>query len=172
MRCSADSTSYQAARGRFRTCMSVLERLGQTYWHAKFYHDFFQLAALTSRPEAPTLQRPVSATEAREKEQQQNEARRLSVPEGASPSSMPVSHVGDKPPDLTETNQPPYRDGEVMSSINEQFAPSMAAEIGDASAPEPWAAEDMVLVDSEDQIHLYHDWLDDDVLFQSLFPSA
>jgi hypothetical protein len=30
---------------RFKMCMMFLHELGDIYWHASFYHDFFQLAA-------------------------------------------------------------------------------------------------------------------------------
>lgn len=29
----------------YQTCMSFLKQLGEVYWHARFYHDLFKLAA-------------------------------------------------------------------------------------------------------------------------------
>lgn len=44
-----DTASRQAATRDFNTCMAALGELGLTYWHAQFYHDFLQLAAVAER---------------------------------------------------------------------------------------------------------------------------
>ncbi|PON24374.1 cutinase transcription factor 1 beta [Trichoderma gamsii] len=59
MRSSPDSSSRQPHIDRFSKCMVLLEQLGDIYWHASFYHDFFKLAA--SQSQEPTAH--ASATE-------------------------------------------------------------------------------------------------------------
>ncbi|UKZ55674.1 hypothetical protein TrVGV298_009498 [Trichoderma virens] len=49
MRSSPDPSSRQPHIDRFNKCMGLLEQLGDIYWHASFYHDFFKLAVLHSQ---------------------------------------------------------------------------------------------------------------------------
>lgn len=49
MRSSPDPSSRQPHIDRFNKCMVLLEQLGDIYWHASFYHDFFKLAASHSQ---------------------------------------------------------------------------------------------------------------------------
>lgn len=34
----------QAAESHFQSCMRCLKKLGETFWHASFYHDLFEIA--------------------------------------------------------------------------------------------------------------------------------
>lgn len=46
MRNANSPRQFEASKSDFKICMNTLERLGEIYWHASFYHDFFKLAAL------------------------------------------------------------------------------------------------------------------------------
>jgi hypothetical protein len=35
----------QAAESHFQSCMRCLKKLGETFWHASFYHDLFEIAS-------------------------------------------------------------------------------------------------------------------------------
>jgi hypothetical protein len=50
MRGANHDVAQQGATRGFATCMAALGELGHTYWHAQFYHDFFQLAAAAGWP--------------------------------------------------------------------------------------------------------------------------
>ncbi|KAI1411830.1 hypothetical protein F5Y13DRAFT_190833 [Hypoxylon sp. FL1857] len=49
MRCHHDGDEYRKAARRFQTCMEFLRQLGENYWHADFYREYFGLAELNSR---------------------------------------------------------------------------------------------------------------------------
>jgi hypothetical protein len=45
IRASITAATKRLAMNQFEICMTFLRQLGDIYWHAAFYHDFFQLAA-------------------------------------------------------------------------------------------------------------------------------
>lgn len=55
MRGSADKCLISQTSLHFQTCMEFLKRLGEIYWHASFYHEFFELVAPTIEKQIPRL---------------------------------------------------------------------------------------------------------------------
>lgn len=45
MRYAQSSQDYRISMAHYQTCMKFLKQLGEIYWHASFYYDLFKLAA-------------------------------------------------------------------------------------------------------------------------------
>ncbi|KAI7971102.1 hypothetical protein EIK77_007218 [Talaromyces pinophilus] len=45
VRYAQSSQDYRISMAHYQTCMKFLKQLGEVYWHASFYHDLFKLAA-------------------------------------------------------------------------------------------------------------------------------
>ncbi|KAL1873465.1 hypothetical protein VTK73DRAFT_913 [Phialemonium thermophilum] len=170
MRCSSDAASYEIAHEGFDTCMTVLDQLGQTYWHAKFYHDFFQLTAPVSSSTVSRTRRPLKAT--KKGGEARDVARPFPVYEGISSDPVPVVGAQEQPTNAGEIPRLLSHADTSRLGIDETLASETAEDVLDCQSAGPWPGPELALADSDGQVRFYPDWLDDDVLFQSLFPSA
>ncbi|OAA66893.1 Transcription factor [Niveomyces insectorum RCEF 264] len=184
MRYAADVDSYELEKKRFKICIDVLEQLGQTYWHAQFYHDIFQLAASSTpcgadgqahshghgqRPGSFRPKRPLRAKTTPDADHAETIALTCATgdpragvsvdyarPQGQSRVTRTLHASDPEPPtddNLIEGNE---GDPSLLPSSTALDALAFTGQCGDA----------------ECQFHLFNGWLDDDTLFQTLFPSV
>lgn len=55
MRASSSADSRKLHLNRYNLCMMFLQELGDIYWHASFYHEFFELAASANNRVTPAV---------------------------------------------------------------------------------------------------------------------
>ncbi|KAM0247632.1 hypothetical protein ACHAQJ_009772 [Trichoderma viride] len=176
MRSSPDQSSRQPHIDRFSKCMVLLEQLGEIYWHASFYYDFFKLAA--SHSQGPT-------TYANANEQDPLVA--------FFNDHMPTKQLGGKAPDLysqsaSRRRTPPAHDAE-NNLIKSTATPNRDDGIADHSSMAITTTADTqagflaYALDSDDlelgdiaipdtNLQLFEDWLDEFGYFHNIFPSA
>lgn len=184
MRSCPDQLSRQPHTDRFNKCMMLLEQLGEIYWHASFYHDFFKLAALHS-------QRSTANTHGQEQDPLVaffNDHMPTKQPIGKAPpdfSSQSVSRRRTPTGDGMESNPSrraatPNRDN-TADQLSMPTTTSAAAHAGflapTSQTPAPFAlgSDDLDLGDvviSDTNLQLFEDWLDEFGYFHNIFPSA
>ncbi|KAH0524367.1 hypothetical protein TsFJ059_006891 [Trichoderma semiorbis] len=183
MRSSPDPVSRQPHIDRFNKCMGLLEQLGDIYWHASFYHDFFKLAVLHSQgPAAYTNGKeqdplvaflndhmPVKLPVLRGTELYSQNASRRRTPTG--------DDIEDNPTKPTAT--PSREDGAAdLSSITTTTAAAQTgflAPTTQASVPYELGTDDLGLgavALPDPNLQLFEDWLDEYGYFHNIFPSA
>ncbi|KIH89861.1 hypothetical protein SPBR_00243 [Sporothrix brasiliensis 5110] len=216
-------TTQDAARG-FATCMSALRQLGQTYWHAQFYHDFFQLAATAGRTRARTRVRAqaqpfrtrrghdaqkrkgMEATESKTATGSKRAKVAVHAVETTVEATVGVDPTPTQATAMTDAISQPHSNsmvpleqsldytgwGRIDPLLRQTLVPlegnsdtlwpagnwdtggldasSLAVYPGDPLNLWMWNGGDNAW--TADQATLFDDWLNDDALFQSLFPSA
>ncbi|ERS97471.1 hypothetical protein HMPREF1624_05639 [Sporothrix schenckii ATCC 58251] len=215
------NTVQDAARG-FATCMSALRQLGQTYWHAQFYHDFFQLAATAGRTRERTRVRARAQARTRRGHDAQKRKMEATKPKPATDSKRAkvavhameataeaTAGIDPTPTEataMTDAISPPHSYSMVQLEQSLDYtgwghidpllqqtldplegnsdtlwpaghwdaggldASGFSVQPGDPLNPWMWNGGDNAW--TADQATLFDDWLNDDALFQSLFPSA
>lgn len=183
MRSSPDPVSRQPHIDRFNKCMGLLEQLGDIYWHASFYHDFFKLAVLHS-------QGPAAYTNGKEQDPlvaflNDHMPVKLPVLRGTELYSQNVSRrrtpIGDDIEDnpIKPTVTPSQEDGAAdLSSIATTTAAAQTgflAPTTQASVPYELGTDDLGLgavALPDPNLQLFEDWLDEYGYFHNIFPSA
>lgn len=185
IRCSPMGHDYEVAKNRFEICMTALEKLGHIYWHARFYRDFFRLAerSLTGRSNKTPDQ-----MNGPKKDLYLRKRPGLNAPSSATASAsvlspfQPICDTADshaplerdhptsekRPKDSTLSNGSTTQGREEKISV-----PDSDKEMGESTENLPLGGlgiGEMTLLGSP--VTSFNDWLDDDVLFQTLFPSA
>lgn len=180
-----DSSGKQHGAGRFDECMSFLQQLSEIYWHASFYHEFFELAASNSQAKsAKTAARgardPLVAFlndrmpgklggKASEPHSQAASRKRTPVGPGFADQMSSARHRTNHGPKRNTPKGPvPLHNG---SSEQPATTPPPEVILSDPPLLELLvASEDITPLDSGGQP--FEDWLDDFGLFHHLFPSA
>jgi hypothetical protein len=165
--------------------MVLLEQLGDIYWHASFYHDFFKLAASHS-------QGPTTNTNGNEQDPLVaffNDHMPTNRPVGKAPEIYSQSASRRRTPpahddecDPTKPTAAPNRDNGIVdhssmvitTTADTQagfLAPTLqtistAYELG----PDGLELGDIAIPDTN--LQLFEDWLDEFGYFHNIFPSA
>lgn len=166
MRSLSSSTSdRELASRRFQCSMEFLKSLGDIYWHASFYHEFFELAASTSDTPLIISNRKLVKS-----------LGKLLAPKGDIMShngnSSGASHCAE--PALSSQISPLNGGGLVQTIMpgptdqSDLHVPASSTTTGDNPDPMQVDADGLTLLEGEGQF--VFDWLDDP--FYTLFPSA
>ncbi|KAM0470414.1 hypothetical protein ACHAPX_009944 [Trichoderma viride] len=187
MRSSTDPSSRQPHIDRFNKCMVLLEQLGDIYWHASFYHDFFKLAA--SHSQEPTTH--ASATEQDPLVAFFNDHMPAKQPTGKGVETSIQASSWRRPPTATNAEKNPIKltaaqnqddDTADHSSMLVTTADIQAGLL--ATAPTLQTTSTVYETDPGDlelgdaaisdaaNLHLFEDWLDEFGYFQNIFQSA
>ncbi|RFU75565.1 cutinase transcription factor 1 beta [Trichoderma arundinaceum] len=178
MRSSPNQSSRQPHIDRFNKCMVLLEQLGDIYWHASFYHDFFKLAA--SHSQGPTTYA-----------NRQDQDPLVAFFNDHMPTKQPVSKAQEL------YRRTPTRDEIEGNPLNPTGTPSRENNIADhssmgitattsaahagylapAQTPIAYAlgSDDLELEGvaiPDTNLQLFEDWLDEFGYFHNIFPSA
>ncbi|KAH0495933.1 hypothetical protein TgHK011_009458 [Trichoderma gracile] len=179
MRSAPDESSRQPHTDRFNKCMVLLEQLGEIYWHASFYYDFFTLAAEHSQGPATYVngqeQDPLVAFFNDRVPPKQLFGKPADFSQSASRRRTPVGDDEDTP---AKPMQTPSRDNAVADH---------AATVTTSVAPDGYSApstqpsipytlgDDLELAGvpiPDANLQLFEDWLDEYGYFHNIFPSA
>lgn len=181
-----DSSGKQRDADRFDECMSFLQQLSEIYWHASFYHEFFELAASNSQTTsaqtgASGARDPLVAFlndrmpgklagKASEPHSQNVSRKRTPSDPGGAADQMSSARTGTSDGNQGNTSRGavPRRNG---SSERPATTPPPEGILADPPVLGALvASEDVTLLESSGQ--LFEDWLDEFGLFHNLFPSA
>lgn len=167
--------------------MVLLEQLGDIYWHASFYHDFFKLAA--SHSQEPTTH--ASATEQDPLVAFFNDHMPAKQPTGKGVETSIQASSWRRPPTATNAENNPIKltaaqnqddDTADHSSMLVTTADVQAGLL--ATAPTLQTTSTVYETDPGDlelgdaaisdaaNLHLFEDWLDEFGYFQNIFQSA
>lgn len=181
MRASHDHPGDYPAAENFDKCINFLKQLGEIYWHASFYNDFFELAASCSQNTMATsngVRDPLVAF------LNDHMPVRQQIGKASGPQSQSTSRrrtpVGDEEDDeqVRQSERRPGSkangQGDILAS-NEAGSPLLSgprtqtvmAQMPDS---ERLDTEDVALLNLGSQ--LFEDWLDDLGCFHNIFPSA
>jgi hypothetical protein len=159
--------------------MVLLEQLGEIYWHASFYYDFFKLAAEHSQGPATYAngqeQDPLVAFFNDRVPPKQLFGKAVDFGHSASRRRTPVGDDEDTP---AKPMQIPSRD-----SVATEHAPMVTASVAHdgylAPSTQPSipytlgeALELGAVAMPDSNLQLFEDWLDDYGYFHTIFPSA
>ncbi|KAL6872556.1 fungal-specific transcription factor domain-containing protein [Trichoderma longibrachiatum] len=179
MRSAPDESSRQPHTDRFNKCMVLLEQLGDIYWHASFYYDFFKLAAEHSQGPATYVngqeQDPLVAFFNDRVPPKQLYGRAADYSQNASRRRTPVGDDGEinakpAPAPARDSGAAGYASTVTTSDVPEGYlAPSTEPsipytlgndlELGGVAIP-------------DSNLQLFEDWLDEYGYFHNIFPSA
>lgn len=179
MRSAPDESSRQPHTDRFNKCMVLLEQLGDIYWHASFYYDFFKLAAEHSQGPATYVngqeQDPLVAFFNDRVPPKQLYGRAADYSQSASRRRTPVGDDGEinakpAPAPARDSGAAGYASTVTTSDVPEGYlAPSTEPsipytlgndlELGGVAIP-------------DSNLQLFEDWLDEYGYFHNIFPSA
>ncbi|KAL7947521.1 fungal-specific transcription factor domain-containing protein [Trichoderma barbatum] len=183
MRSSPDQPSRQPHIDRFNKCMGLLEQLGDIYWHASFYYDFFKLAALHS-------QSPPTNAPGQEQDPLVaffNDLLHTKPPIGKGPelysqnASRRRTPTGDDIEDgSAKPAATPHRDDNAavpssMATTTAAVQAGFLAATTQASMPFELVSDDLELGNvaiPDTNLQLFEDWLDEFGYFHNIFPSA
>ncbi|KAK6446701.1 hypothetical protein FP744_10002951 [Trichoderma asperellum] len=184
MRSSPDQSSRQPYIDRFNKCMVLLEQLGDIYWHASFYHDFFTLAA--SHSQGPTThasgieQDPLVAFFNDHMPAKQPAGKGVEL-SGQTPSwrRPPTANNADGNPIKPTVAQNKDRGTADHSAMPVTAADIQTGFLAEARTSSPtYEADpgDLELADAAisdaANLQLFEDWLDEFGYFQNIFQSA
>ena len=169
LRPSYHTLNDSRSRSHFQTCMKFLHQLGEVYWHADFYHDFFEIAASSSlagpaQGTASVDQVPPVSSSSRQTQmmgQLQGEDK-PKIGTKRKRKTGPIDHnafLTSTPSDLTSMDPLPPSNLDELSPAQDQRSclqgpPSVSREF------------------FEQNDEIFTNWLDDYAFFQNLFPSA
>ena len=166
---------------RYKLCMTFLRELGDIYWHATFYHDFFELAASVDNA---WTKNPISRSQdpliAFLKQQTAIGERLGGGNSRASGSSDSAPHQASNFSDIAPTLQyGPYAGPETISEVrNKPLAPNSDARIG-LKVRDSSAAEIITEPPDGDFFNIlgvqelqFEEWLGECGNFLAVFPSA
>ncbi|KAF2017920.1 hypothetical protein BU24DRAFT_490994 [Aaosphaeria arxii CBS 175.79] len=182
MRYSSNAAEVAEAKIRFSTCMEALHRLSYIYWHAGFYHDLFLLAASSggAASSISTLRHQSNHPSQPEQPPQpiQIQAMPTSIPtqtrqETSGPRSISLLSDRSIESDASRVPEPPI------------FAKTSIAALLDSSVSRPTQSTDLEnlpdaidldsdgvkSLNSQEQIRMFEEWLNDNALFSTLFPT-
>lgn len=181
MRASCDYPRKYFAAENFEKCIVFLKQLGEIYWHAGFYNEFFELAASCSQNMTATpngVRDPLVAFLNERMPGRQQFGKALE-PQGQSTSRRwtPVGVVeDDKQVNQTERRPGSKKNGQGdMLPSNKAGLPVLSyppAQTVMAQMPDSERLDtgDVTLLDPGAQP--FEDWLDDFGYFHNIFPSA
>lgn len=187
MRCSSEADKYEDAQRGFHTCMACLKELSEIFWHAEFYHDFFELLATASctRPAAlghsdasPPPRRIAARQESADDSARltpHKSTRARSQPLNVAQGYGPHSAASDTAQDQSTHNifqDQDYTTTALNTNTFSVFGLSVDPSQLTTLFPNSQSCEDSQLLSPDEQQQLFNGWLDDDALLQSLFPSA
>lgn len=182
MRASRDHPGRNpAAEKNFDKCIVFLKQLGEIYWHASFYNEFFELAASCSHNAAATpngVRDPLVAFLNERMPGRQQFGKALEPQsQSASRRRTPVD-VEEDEEQVNQTERRPASkkngQGDMLASneaglpvLSDPLTQTVVAQMPDSQRPD---TGDVPLLDPGGQ--LFEDWLDDLGYFHNIFPSA
>lgn len=174
----------EEAHKRYQTCMDTLKELGRVYWHANFYYRLFRFAApsksgILSTPRQPLkkTKRHQSARDKIELEQDQHKRTALKTPGPPNRSSAvyPV-HYSNQQSSFAVTASAPESgicdQAEVTNGTRILTGSISHVDLDIETDRSNQDFEETQITGAGSQISSLYDWLNDDALFSSLFPSA
>lgn len=180
MRGSNHGPEYEVVNGRFLTCMAALKKLGEIYWHASFYYEFFELTASGSQTTSAANQHataPEITFGGRTPGKHTNKDLGLqSCNSTRTGSGEAVGTTGQEM--VLGTDRAPFHQqhayhGETSTATPDLETPSPSsfhALSGDTLGLDGHTPGDVDFIGTE--AGAFESWLDDYGLFQSMFPSA
>lgn len=187
MRSSPDPSSRQPQIDRFSKCMVLLEQLGDIYWHASFYHDFFKLAA--SHSQEPTThasgteQDPLVAFfndhmpakqlagKGVELSTQTTIWKRPSTATNAERHHIKVTATQSQDDDAADQSSLPVTTAEIQAGFLATGPPLQTTPTVYETDPGDLELGDAAISDAAN-LQLFEDWLDEFGYFQNIFQSA
>ncbi|KAL6872086.1 fungal-specific transcription factor domain-containing protein [Trichoderma novae-zelandiae] len=179
MRSAPDESSRQPHTDRFNKCMVLLEQLGEIYWHASFYYDFFKLAALHSQDPSTYVngqeQDPLVAFFNHLVPTKQPGGKAADYSQSASRRRTPVGDDQENPIKPTPTPVGDNGAADHASIVTTSAAPDgFSAPV--MQPPIPYTLGDDLELGAvaipDSNLQLFEDWLDEFGYFHNIFPSA